>query len=71
MFSKPKKAETCVFGEFSEGLQSQLRLKLVRLVRQRRGHEASLTGINEKIAQIENAFGDGADALLDAWGFQA
>jgi hypothetical protein len=58
-------------AETDPGLASQLKLELVRLVRQRRGHEASLSRIVEKIAEIEQAFGDRADALLDAWGFQA
>jgi hypothetical protein len=69
MLSKAKKPPS--IAETDPGLASQYKLDLVRLIRQRRGHEASLAGINEKIAQIEQTFGDRADALLDAWGFQA
>jgi hypothetical protein len=69
MFPKNKIAPS--IAETDPGLASQLKLDLVRLVRQRRGHEASLSSIVEKIGEIENAFGDRADALLDVWGFQA
>jgi hypothetical protein len=65
---KTKKAPS--IAETAPGLASQYKLDLVRLVRQRRGHEASLARINEKIVEIEQAFGAGADALFHEWGFE-
>jgi hypothetical protein len=68
MFPRNKKAPS--IAEINPGLASQLKLDAVRLVRQRRGHEASLKQIIEKISEIESAFGDRIDVLLDSWGFQ-
>jgi hypothetical protein len=66
-----KTKKTPSIAETDPGLASQFKLELVRLVRQRRGHEASLSRIVEKINEIEKAFGASADALFHEWGFGA